>query len=438
MSDLLRNTSLYRAPIVRPACSKVVLAAGFAAAASLGSNAWAATYEVGPGKPYANLNAVAPLLAPGDVVEVAGGTTYPGGVVLSRAGTASSKITIRGVRVDGARPVLAGGTNTIEVVGDHYVLEGFDITRGASRCVFHHADDVTVRDTVIHDCPGQGILGADSDSGSLSLEYVEVFACGAGQKQHQIYMATDESAHPGSVFRMEHCYVHDGNGGNNVKSRAERNELYYNWIEGAYYRELELIGPDGQDPSLVREDSDVVGNVLRRTRGNYIARLGGDGTGDTRGRYRFVNNTMIAVEGSSPLFQLFDGIESVEMDNNVLYASATTPIYTDEDASWVAGKPVMIGTNNWASNGTLLPSGWVGTLQGDDPGFVSLAGWDLRPSAKSPLMDHGAPNPQGSVGAETRPVPISVPPRHATEALGTARARSVTGTIDIGAYEHEG
>jgi hypothetical protein len=44
--------------------------------------------------------------------------------------------------------------------------------------------------------------------------------------------------HPGSVFRLQYCFVHDANGGNNVKSRAERNEIYYNWLEGAVYHEL--------------------------------------------------------------------------------------------------------------------------------------------------------------------------------------------------------
>ena len=68
-------------------------------------------------------------------------------------------------------------------------------------------------------------------------------------------------AHPGSVFRMEHCWVHDGNGGNGVKSRAERNEIYYNWIEGSYYHELELIGPDGMDESLARERPPAGGGV---------------------------------------------------------------------------------------------------------------------------------------------------------------------------------
>src|SRR6185436_5833994 len=87
-------------------------------------------------------------------------------------------------------------------------------------------------------------------------------------------MATDEVAHPGAVFRLQHSYVHDsdfnnaGNGGNLIKSRAERNEIYYNWLENAFYHELELIGPDpngaqaGWTEALKREDSDVVGNVI--------------------------------------------------------------------------------------------------------------------------------------------------------------------------------
>src|SRR5262249_21397512 len=141
---------------------------------------------------------------------------------------AGTPITIRGVQAAGNRPRLSGGTNTMEVAGDHYVVEGFDLTAGSFRCFYHHADDVVLRDSVVHDCPAHGILGADQDSGSLLLEYVEVHHCGAGTSQHQIYMATDEVNHPGSVFRMQFCYVHDATGGNSVKSRAERNEIYFN------------------------------------------------------------------------------------------------------------------------------------------------------------------------------------------------------------------
>src|SRR5262245_27826922 len=132
-------------------------------------------YQVGPGKPYATLQAVASLLRPGDVVEVQGGPTYAGGVRLMRSGTASQKITIRGVRSAGARPKLSGGTNTVEVNANYVVFEGFELTGGTSRCFYHHGHEIMVRDTVIHDCPSHGVLGADSGSGSLTLEYSEIY-----------------------------------------------------------------------------------------------------------------------------------------------------------------------------------------------------------------------------------------------------------------------
>ena len=44
------------------------------------------------------------------------------------------------------------------------------------------------------------------------MEYVEIYKSGAGDRDHQIYMATDEQTHAGAVFRMQFCYVHDGNG----------------------------------------------------------------------------------------------------------------------------------------------------------------------------------------------------------------------------------
>jgi len=75
-----------------------------AAAVSLG----AAVYEVGPGREHVRLQSVAPLLRPGDVVEVMGGAIYPGDVRLDVSGTAEQPIVIRGVPVGGRRPVISG------------------------------------------------------------------------------------------------------------------------------------------------------------------------------------------------------------------------------------------------------------------------------------------------------------------------------------------
>lgn len=401
----------------------------------------AATYAVGPGRTYPDLQSVARLLRPGDRVEVDGAAHYPGGVIFRESGTPEAKITIVGRRVHGLRPVIAGGVTTVEMRGHHYVLEGFEITGGSARCLFHHADDVTVRDSVVHDCAGHGVLGADSDTGSLTLSYVEVFRAGRGDSAHPIYMATDEEAYPRSVFHMEHCFVHDSTGGNSVKSRAERNEIYSNWIEGALYHELELIGPDGSARKRAREDSDVVGNVIKKVGPGYAIRVGGDGAGETDGRYRFVNNTIVLGRDARAAFRFFGGIECVQMHNNAIAREGGGPVRVtvEDDVRWVTGSAAIAGTNNWIPMGSSgVPSGWARTLSGRDPGFVSDV--DFHPAAGSPLIGAGAPTPEQPPRFELATplvAPRALPPLRTLERVGTARAR-LRGAIDIGAFSYAG
>ena len=355
-----------------------------------------ADYVVGPGAQYPSLSSVAGLLKPGDVVDVLGDASYAGGVRFTQDGTAAKKIVIRGVPRNGKRPLVSGGKDGIEAGGDHYVFEGLEIAGATNRCFFHHADDVTLRDSLVRDCLGHGILGADEGAGSFTMEYVEVRKSGAngptasGRQHHQIYMATDEKAHPHATFRMQFCWVHDGAGGNNVKSRAERNEIYYNWIEGAVYHELELIGPDGQDPNLAREDSDVVGNVLGKASDFYAVRVGGDGTGETKGRYRFVNNTFV-LSGKKAAFRFFDGIESFEASNNVFFQKdgGVVTLMSLEDAKWASGHPILGGSNNWVPTGTQMPKEWTATLTGD----ALKLGVGYRPAEPSPLKGKGTAHP---------------------------------------------
>ena len=111
------------------------------------SSAFAVTYQVGPTRTFTKLQDVAGLLNPGDLVEVDGNATYPGDLIFTRPGTDVNKITIRGIRVNGLRPVISGGTNTVEFrLSDHYVFEGFDVTGGSFRGIYHHAHDITLRE----------------------------------------------------------------------------------------------------------------------------------------------------------------------------------------------------------------------------------------------------------------------------------------------------
>jgi hypothetical protein len=281
------------------------------------------------------------------------------------------------------------------------------------------------------------------------MEYVEVYHSGNGTGQHPVYMATDEFMHPGSVFRMQYCYLHDQNGGNNIKSRAERNEIYYNWVSGGFYGEIELIGPDPHGNKNVttgtaREDSDVVGNVFQHiaTQGTRMARVGGDGTGHTDGRYRFVNNTFILRQGQvSPGVEIFEGIESLEMHNNVFFrvgGARIDKVVLETRVRWVSGR-VSTGSNNWIPTGSaLVPTAWTGTITGTNPGFTNITTLDLRPTSTSPLVNTGNGAPQSPAGHPfISPLfpPAFVPPLHTALAVGTASPRPVFGAIDIGAYE---
>ena len=413
----------------------------------------AAIYRVGPGKTYARPHDVVSLLNPGDIVEVDGNTTYPGNLTFTRPGTAVSPIVIRGIRVNGKRPILSGGTNTVhfmtEVIGsgaDHYVFEGFEVTGGTSRCIFHQSNNLTLRDLVVRDCPAHGLLGADFGSGSLTLEHSEFYGSGSGTTRHQIYMAIDEDNYPSGVFRMRYNWVHDGRGGNNVKSRAARNEIYYNRITGAYYHELELIGVDPAccAEGLVREDSDVVGNLIVKKPPPYgpnpdffAVRVGGDGTGQSWGRYRFVNNTFVM--GAIAAFRIFDGLQSIEMHNNVFYRYGGLPVQITRtvEAVWASGSQ-MSGSNNWMTTGsTEVPPAWTGTRTGTNPRFTDASVGNYSLAAGSPLLDVGNPNPT-SATAFPFPRPLYPPRFHPAGlpgAIGVANPRPIDAAIDIGAYE---
>ena len=167
-------------------------------------SAGAATYQVGPTRPFANLQAVAGLLDAGDLVLVDGNQTYPGGVVFNNDGDPGNPIVIRGVRVNNLRPHIQGGVDGVKFVGNHYVFEGFEVTGGDEPRALpprrrrdhpRHASSTTARATAS--------WARTRTRASLTLEYVEVHHCGGGDSSHQIYMATDETAHPGA--RLPHA-----------------------------------------------------------------------------------------------------------------------------------------------------------------------------------------------------------------------------------------
>ena len=440
-------------------------------AVALPGQALATVWTVGPhGRQFAQLSELfrSENLAPGDVVSVDGGATYAGGIVVGDddGGEPGMPVLIRWNGSGGSRPLLAGGGHTIKLEqSNHVVLQGLEISGGTRSCLFSEADDVIVRDVVIHDCPAHGILGADRNSGSFTLEDSELYRIGSGTTKHAIYMQSDEVAYPNAVFTMRHNYVHDGTGGVLVRVRHQRSRIYYNWIEASKYGELELIGPDCEtqadswNADRWREDADVVGNVIVHTnpRWKNAIRAGGDLNGRSQGRVRLVNNTIVftnAGPANAVMVQL--GLGSLEMHNNVVYQAeqGSAPAIVRENPAkevdtpfcgppsrepWTAGRKVA-GSHNWVQSGaTLVPPEWTQTIRGDNPGFADVASLQLWPRADSPLVDAGNDAPAAPVDFPY-PTPLALPefepPLRTKTAFGTHRDRRIVGThVDIGAFE---
>ncbi|TJY40634.1 hypothetical protein E5161_15865 [Cohnella pontilimi] len=434
-------------------------------------------FSVGPTHKFKKVQDVVALLQPGDVVEVDGDTVYPAPIFMdvNNSGTKAQPITIKGVSANGNRPILKtlNAANMMEIDANHIVIDNFEVAGNLAevlarfpgvhygnimsqpgavrtdisnqtvyRAIFHKADNLVVRNSVIHDAR-MGILGSDFGSGSITVEYNEVYRNGTNGGHHNLYLSADEAAHPDSVARVQYNYIHDSNTGNGLKTRAGRNEVYYNWFENNYYQSLELIGPDpdfgidgGKYSFLTveelrktnpeygelfrREDSDVVGNVIVHTRGSLV-RVGGDGTSDlseytgkvgpsfgqTYGRYRFVNNTFVHYANDSEVqaIRIEFGVESVELYNNVFYKPDGSPMSivaenTDPSsinrANWASGSRQVKGANNWVQTNALdVPGGneWAGTIFGTNPEFIDARAEvkNFNPAANSPLRRAGVP-----------------------------------------------
>src|SRR5204863_5445685 len=103
----------------------------------------------------------------------------------------------------------------------------------------------------------------------------------------------------------------------------------------------------------------------------------------------------------SPGVEIFVGIESLEMHNNVFFRVGGAPIdkiVLETRVRWVAGR-VSTGTNNWVATGSaLIPTAWTGTLSGTNPGFTDINTYDVRPTATSPLVNTGDNAPASPAG----------------------------------------
>lgn len=452
------------------------------------------TYEVGEGKPYANINDV-PLekIAAGDTVLIHHrATPYREKWVIAARGTADQPITFRGVPDrDGALPVIDGESATtrrelsywneersiIKIGGSsipesdgppsYIVIENLEL-RGArpprtflddgggsgdpvkrsyianaAGVYIEYGEHIVIRGCMFTDC-GNGLFIASGDEFQSRNILIDANHIVGNGNADSLYEHNTYTAAIGIIYQFNRFGpLANGAKGNNLKDRSAGLVVRYNWIEGGN-RQLDLV--DAEDSSVIEDDpayrtTFVYGNVLIEPAGagnRQIVHYGGDSgneAGYRKGLLYFYHNTLVSTRTDrTTLLRLSTMDESCDARNNILYVQHAGNGFSMLDNS---GRLTL--RTNW------LKPGWVKSFDGgaegeidDDgssivgiaPGFVDEGGQDFGLSAESDCVD-GAGALRDDLPDEQQLKQQYVPHQQHI-------ARSVRGAaVDVGAFERD-
>ncbi len=458
----------------------VALACALSPAGSFG-----ATYDVGPGQPYAAIGDV-PLesLAAGDLVRIHWrAEPYREKWVIGAAGTETDPLVFRGIPGpagelpvidgDGAVTRLAldfwseqrgivkvGGSSIPEAESStHVVIESLEIRgaraaasflddTGASQqysnnaaCIYvERGQFVTIRNCILHDS-GNGLFVASGDeaaSQDILIEGNQIFGNGnAGSiYEHNTYTAAIRITYQYNRFGP----LLAGAGGNNLKDRSAGLVVRYNWIEGGN-RQLDLV--DAEDSALIRSDPDyphtfVYGNVLVEPAGagnRQLTHYGGDSGAESwyrKGWLYFYHNTIVSTRTDrTTLWRLSTMDEQCDARNNIFFTT-----HAGSDLALLDDTGVLYLSHNWVKPGWVQSFGGTegivhddGTwLTGSDPLFADAAAQGFMLRFDSPAVDYAA------ALHPAVPVEHAVVRQYAPDTLGLQRQPLGAGP-DLGAFE---
>jgi hypothetical protein len=227
----------------------------------------AKTYQIGPARDLKSLKAVAPQLKAGDVAEIDPGT-YRVVIKLLCNGTKEAPIVIRGVGdtravfdaenldTSGRGPIPRG---VFQVEGAYLVLEHLEMKNArngdnAAGVRFNDSTNAVLRDCKITQCD-MGVFGGDKET--VSIETCEIAFNGTEKfngYSHNFYMH-------GNRVIVRGCYIHDALFGQNYKSRAHYNELWFNWISDSNEGEVGFVDSKGHTDAP-HSNALMVGNIV--------------------------------------------------------------------------------------------------------------------------------------------------------------------------------
>ena len=435
-----------------------------------------ATYDVGPGKTYAELTDVPWLsLQAGDVVNIYyRATPYRTYVALKAQGTATDPVVINGVtdagcnrpEINGSGAVYAadrasGYDNQYSTIGSAFyiwwgnggwarkpkfiTIQNLRIT-GASTGIYA----VTVEDFLVQNCEitgnnGWGIFvntknddpNGEETSYRVTIRGNQIYDNGVVGSYlfHNLYIQSYRATYEGNYIGQ----LVPGAQGSSLKDRSSGTIIRYNTIVAAA-RALDLVETEGGhgtvDADPLYNEAWVYGNLiindssLPGASSGALIHWGYDNTfAEARtGTLHFYDNTLynntkgtVAVFDQQSNNDTRDPQNTVEVQNSVLWASS---------GRLAMGKSlgkVSFSGGNWIS------SGWLSGTSSTSSGVVVTTGGTLL-AGTSPGLDANYRPASGSpvIGAAAGTTPTPVLYEFAAPAGVAARATA----RDLGAFEH--
>ena len=322
----------------------------------------ATEYRVGPTRDLKTFGAVAARLVAGDVV-LLDSDDYHETVKLASSGTRTSPIVIRGVGAE--RAVFdAQGLNTsgrgpvpraaFQIEGANIVLEHLEFRNArngenAAGIRLLNSTNAVVRDCKVTRCD-MGIFGGDTET--ALIENCEIAFNGTDNfngYSHNLYMS-------GNRVVVRNCSIHDATFGQNVKSRAHYNELWFNWIYDSNEGEIGCVDEKG-NTDKPNSNTLLVGNLVvskagRTGNGGKFVLFGSESGGSHDGTLYLFHNTFIAGEPRIQFINLSDAKARAVVANNAFRGS-------DKILSPSVLAASTGGRRNWLPSTATLPQGWT-------------------------------------------------------------------------------
>ncbi len=286
----------------------------------------AATLEVGPGKPFRQIEDANAQARAGDVILVhpqAGGRPYERVAILVRqkdlAFRAATTVGSRRLKISGSGFEYSGDGSTPRAIfqfdrgADGCSLEGFDLSgahnksHNAAGVRTNQANRITIRDCAIHS-NDMGIMsngdGTADRAVDQRIENCEVYRNGDPADpgfNHNLYLG-------GTSVTVRGCEIHSSLTGHDLKSRAHFTRVEYCYLHGAANRELDLV--DSADTARPNSHAVILGCIVVKDphcQGNRsVIHFGQDGGKPHNGTLSLLFNTIVTpfvapvVELSSP------------------------------------------------------------------------------------------------------------------------------------------